>query len=118
MRDPANPHCRRHAIVTTALALILITPIVIAPSLVVAQERTGPASGQQDFDIYIADTARRFGIPRHWIRAVMELESAGLPRALSHAGAMGPMQIMPGTWAELRAEHRLGNDPLIRATTS
>jgi hypothetical protein len=45
-----------------------------------------------------------------WIRAVLRAESAGDPRAISSAGAMGLMQIMPATWAELRVRHRLGGD--------
>lgn len=32
-------------------------------------------------------------------------------RALSSQGAIGLMQIMPDTWADLRARHRLGADP-------
>ena len=35
-------------------------------------------------------------------------------RAVSSAGAMGLMQIMPGTWAELRAAHGFGDDPFDR----
>lgn len=60
---------------------------------------------------FIAEAAQRFGIPAHWIVAVMRAESANDPRAVSHAGAMGLMQVMPGTWAALRARHRLGDDP-------
>lgn len=104
-------HSRRHAGVTTALVLILCMPITVAPSAVIAQDRSLPASEQQPIDIHIAEASRRFGIPQPWIRAVMEVESAGNPRAVSHAGAMGLMQIMPGTWAELRVAYRLGNDP-------
>ena len=29
----------------------------------------------------------------------------------SRAGAMGLMQLMPGTWAEMRTAHRLGSNP-------
>jgi len=61
-------------------------------------------------DTFIAEASVRFGIPERWIRAVMQAESAGDPRAVSRAGAMGLMQIMPETWAELRARHRLGAD--------
>jgi hypothetical protein len=41
----------------------------------------------------------------------MRAESAGEARAVSSAGAMGLMQIMPATWADLRARHGLGRDP-------
>jgi hypothetical protein len=43
--------------------------------------------------------------------AVMRVESNGDSRAISTAGAMGLMQIMPATWASLRARHGLGADP-------
>jgi hypothetical protein len=112
MRVLEPGHSRRHAGVTTALVLILCMPITMAPSAVIAQDRSVPASEQQPIDIHIAEAARMFGIPQPWIRAVMEVESAGNPLAISHAGAIGLMQIMPGTWAELRAAHRLGDDPV------
>ena len=74
-------------------------------------ESTAPSS---EVDAYIAEAAQRFRIPERWIRAVMQAESAGTPRAVSRAGAMGLMQIMPGTWAELRAAHGFGSDPFDR----
>lgn len=63
------------------------------------------------FADFIAEAAQRFGIPAHWINAVMMQESGGEVRAVSPQGAMGPMQIMPDTWAELRFRHALGADP-------
>ena len=60
---------------------------------------------------FIAEAAQSFGIPAPWIVAVMRAESANDPGAVSHAGAMGLMQVMPGTWAALRARHGLGHDP-------
>ncbi|TPE64740.1 lytic transglycosylase domain-containing protein [Sandaracinobacter neustonicus] len=73
-----------------------------------------PASelaGRVSYDDAIAEASRRFGIPQSWIRAVMRFESAGNPRAISIKGAMGLMQLMPGTWEELRLRYGLGNDP-------
>lgn len=63
------------------------------------------------FADFIDEASRRFGVPAYWIRAVLELESAGDARAKSPKGAMGLMQIMPETWAELRLRYGLGNDP-------
>jgi hypothetical protein len=60
---------------------------------------------------FIAEAAQRFGIPAPWIIAVMRAESANDPRAVSPAGAMGLMQVMPGTWAALRSRHGLGDNP-------
>lgn len=60
---------------------------------------------------YITEASQRFGIPEAWIFAVMRAESAGDIRAVSSAGAMGLMQVMPDTWAELRTRYGLGRDP-------
>ena len=60
---------------------------------------------------HVADAARRFGIPEAWIWAVMRVESGGNSRAVSRAGAMGLMQIMPATWTDLCARYGLGADP-------
>jgi hypothetical protein len=60
---------------------------------------------------HIAEASQRFGIPDHWIRAVLRAESAGDVRAVSTAGAMGLMQVMPDTWAGLRVRYSLGRDP-------
>jgi len=59
----------------------------------------------------VAEASRRFGVPQSWIWSVMRVESAGRARAVSHAGAMGLMQVMPGTYADLRSRHGLGPDP-------
>ncbi len=59
----------------------------------------------------VEEAARRFAIPAAWISAVMRVESAGNPRAISHAGAMGLMQVMPRTYDEVRARYGLGADP-------
>lgn len=72
------------------------------------------AAPTSDIDAHIAEAAQRFRIPERWIRAVMQAESAGNARAVSSAGAMGLMQIMPSTWAELRAAHGFGSDPFDR----
>ncbi len=58
----------------------------------------------------IAEAAQRFGIPAAWIRAIMRIESRGDRRAVSPKGAMGLMQLMPETWAALRARYGLGRD--------
>jgi hypothetical protein len=55
--------------------------------------------------------AHRFGVQPQWVRAVMQAESDGIPSATSPAGAMGLMQIMPATWADLRRRYGLGADP-------
>jgi hypothetical protein len=59
----------------------------------------------------VAEASHRFAMPSSWIRAVMRAESLDDVRALSPKGAMGLMQIMPETWAELRLRYGLGADP-------
>ncbi|PKP92511.1 MAG: hypothetical protein CVT77_08610 [Alphaproteobacteria bacterium HGW-Alphaproteobacteria-16] len=64
----------------------------------------------------IAEASARFGVPVVWIVRVMRAESGGRTQAggrpiISKAGAMGLMQLMPATWAAMRAAHGLGRDP-------
>jgi len=61
---------------------------------------------------YIQQASRRFDVPQTWIREVMRQESAGRVTATSPVGAMGLMQVMPQTYAELRGRYGdLGDDP-------
>jgi hypothetical protein len=69
------------------------------------------------WDKEIALASKRFTVPAIWIRAVMQVESAGRTMLAentpikSSAGAMGLMQLMPSTWADMRAQFALGNNP-------
>ena len=84
---------------------------VIPPVELLAQEAAVSRPETTDpFAAPIAEAAQRFGIPAAWIRAVMRAESAVDAIAVSPKGAMGLMQIMPETWAELRLRYRLGDD--------
>lgn len=65
----------------------------------------------QDFDDLVRQAAERNAIPPAWVRAVLHVESAGDPHAVSSAGAMGLMQLMPGTWKDVRRTLNLGADP-------
>ncbi|MBY0331330.1 MAG: lytic transglycosylase domain-containing protein, partial [Acetobacteraceae bacterium] len=60
---------------------------------------------------WIREASRRHDVPERWIREVMRQESGGRVGATSPVGAMGLMQVMPGTYRELRARYGLGDDP-------
>jgi len=65
---------------------------------------------------HIQEASARCGVPRAWIERVMRAESAGQTMlngrpTTSSAGAMGLMQLMPRTWAEMRTALGLGADP-------
>ncbi len=82
-------------------------PTLLLSGLLIASPFTGVALAESAFAArpqrahpiadFIAEAARRFGIPAAWIRAVMGAESAGDVHAVSRKGAMGLMQIMPDT---------------------
>ena len=103
---------RLRAAALTAAALLVALPIGLVPAS--AQETNpspAPSPVTHPYAPHVADAARRFGIPEAWIWAIMRVESAANARAVSRAGAMGLMQIMPGTWAQLRARYGFGRDP-------
>ncbi len=84
-----------------------ITPLIIAAAAIIAPAHAVPVD---QFQAHIKEASRRFAIPAKWIEAVIVAESNGDPRAISPKGAMGLMQLMPGTWDELREQHGLGTD--------
>lgn len=88
-------------------------PVIDVAHAEPALSDTRRASGSTiyPFTAFISEASKRFAVPEHWIRAVMRVESGGKLRARSQKGAMGLMQIMPKTWAELRARYSLGSDP-------
>jgi soluble lytic murein transglycosylase-like protein len=71
----------------------------------------GRPSAANPYADHIVEASLRFGVPAAWIRAVIQVGSAGDVRAISLKGAMGLMQLMPETWVALRARHGLGRDP-------
>ena len=82
------------------------------PALASAQADASDRGVQRvDIAVPVREAAQRFGLPENWIYAVIRIESAGRTRAVSAAGAMGLMQLMPGTWARQRARFALGSDP-------
>jgi len=104
-------------ITVAACVVAVITSFMVLADGVASAEPapvTTPDAGTpatDPFAAFIAEASRRFGVPASWIRAVMRAESAGDAHAVSPKGAMGLMQIMPETWADLRARHGLGANP-------
>ena len=108
-----SAHGRHHA--ARRMALFLLSGLILAASATgAAHAQSAPIARPAAVDPYathITAAAQRFAIPERWIRAVLRAESAGDVRAISSAGALGLMQVMPDTWAGLRVRYRLGRDP-------
>ena len=77
---------------------------------------TPPGPPEDPWGPYIREASARFDIPDIWIRSLMRVESGGKEflngeLITSGAGAMGLMQVMPGTYDGLRDRYNLGDDP-------
>lgn len=83
-------------------------PLITAVAVIVAPIE---AAAIDQWQSHINEASKRFAIPASWIRAVIAAESDGDRHAVSPKGAMGLMQLMPGTWKELSDEHDLGSNP-------
>jgi soluble lytic murein transglycosylase-like protein len=71
-----------------------ITPIPLT--------KAGPlARSTRRYRQLLAQAARKYRLPIALLAAVLETESAGNPRAVSHAGAEGLMQLIPKTQARM-----------------
>lgn len=111
MRPLQSSRMRRLIVLTACFGLLLPAPFAVQAAPWGEPQVAREGSDGLRIDVLIAQAARRFGVPEDWIRAVIRQESGFDPAATSRAGAMGLMQVMPGTWAELRLRHGLGADP-------
>lgn len=57
-----------------------------------------------DLDAFVEKLSGEFGVHPALVRSVIAAESAGDPTAVSHKGAIGLMQLMPETAAELKVD--------------
>ena len=115
MRTRFASRCRRGAVRFAGASALMgsftflfpaVTTLAVMPVAAVAAQPAG-----HPYATHVTEAAARFGISEAWIWAVMRAESNGDPAAISRAGAIGLMQVMPGTWADLTARHGLGNNP-------
>jgi soluble lytic murein transglycosylase-like protein len=70
-----------------------------------------------EFDALIVKHAEANRLNPALVRAVIQTESAFNPRAVSHVGAMGLMQLMPGTARDLGVVNPFDPDDNIRGGT-
>ena len=121
--------CRSRHLLGGVAVLALLSACAGQPQMTEQQEAkhykarahrsyTAPGPADDPWGPYIAEAGKRFDVPERWIREVMRQESGGRlygrngDLVTSHAGAMGLMQVMPGTYDELRARYPdLGEDP-------
>ncbi|WAC71611.1 lytic transglycosylase domain-containing protein [Roseateles sp. SL47] len=59
----------------------------------------GGESGPRPFSDLVHAASRRYSLDAQLLHAIIRVESNGNPRARSKAGALGLMQVMPGTGA-------------------
>ncbi|WP_081590450.1 lytic transglycosylase domain-containing protein [Blastomonas sp. AAP53] len=99
---------------TLAKWLGSMTLALLATAPVALSAESALPSGQAivvDIDAHVREASLAFGLPEQWLHAVIRRESAGKVTAVSSAGAMGLMQVMPATWERQRRRFALGNDP-------
>ena len=85
-----------------------------APPIEVRYVPPGPPT--DPWGPYLKEAAERFSMPEAMVRSVMMQESGGRQEMngkpiTSRAGAMGLMQLMPGTWREVSRTLGLGSSP-------
>ncbi len=76
-----------------------------------------PTSGDPELDKIIFRVGEREGVDPRLLHAVIWQESKYKPKAESHAGAQGMMQLMPATAKRFKCDDRLNPEENIEAGT-
>ncbi|MBC9030774.1 lytic transglycosylase domain-containing protein [Sphingomonas sp. JC676] len=93
----------------------LIALLALAPGASAAAQAADFAS---PWEAMVIEASQRFGVPEAWIYRVIQAESGGRTMVrgrpiTSPKGAMGLMQLMPATYADMASRHGLGGDPYL-----
>jgi soluble lytic murein transglycosylase-like protein len=113
MREPLRAAIAAIVLLLPASASSQSKTAILSPQPVSRQSIASPVDKWMPF---IVKASKRFGIPIVWIRAVMWVETAGQTMQdgapiTSPSGAMGLMQVMPDTYADMKTRNGLGTDP-------
>jgi soluble lytic murein transglycosylase-like protein len=106
--------CSLRSVPRVIMAVVLLLRAITVSTLIdpsPCAQTAAPSPSIEQLSKSIAEASARFAVPARWIRAVIQVESAGDAHSISPRGAMGLMQLMPGTWVELSARYGLGLDP-------
>jgi soluble lytic murein transglycosylase-like protein len=79
---------------------------VFAYGVLCCQAQPSRSPARLEAEYYVAVYARHYGVPRGFVRAIVEQESGWQPCAISRKGAVGLMQLMPSTAARLGVQDR------------
>ncbi len=85
----------------------VVTPPPAPPEPAAVEQLAPPTpapEAQKDPKTMVRDAARRSGLPPEFVESVAQVESGFRPDAVSPKGAMGVMQLMPGTAKTLGAD--------------
>ena len=99
------------------LVRLISKPVILQPSAYDEESTMSAAQLIHRWDGIISEASKRFNVPAAWIRAVMARESGGRTMLtenhpmVSETGALGLMQVLPGTYAEMAGQYKLGADP-------
>jgi soluble lytic murein transglycosylase-like protein len=119
-REPNGNHVRLYTTATNFIEVRAdeITSIEPAPDLPVERATRSSAATPADIPALTAQAGTRHNIDVDLLASVIRAESGGNPRAVSHAGAAGLMQLMPSTAQQLGVEDRFHPEQNINGGTA
>ena len=90
------------------IALLVVGAFILALGVDICVTFIGKQIYPLKYEEYVEKYAEQFDVPASMVYAVIKTESDFDPNALSSAGAMGLMQMMPETFLWLTSEEHLG----------